>query len=62
MRVRPCQPESLRGQIVYIDLVGAADKDNARRRLLAGGDQAARKPLAEPDLPPLAAGADMAGT
>jgi hypothetical protein len=53
VRVEPCEPTGLLGQIVYIDLVGAADKDEARRRLLAGVDQARRKPATEPDLPPL---------
>lgn len=57
VRVAPCQPEGLLGQIVYIDLVGAVDKDTARQRLLAGVDLAARKPLDEPDLPPLVPGA-----
>lgn len=57
VRVADCQPEGLLGQIVYIDLVGAATKDAARQRLLAGIDLAARKPLTEPDLPPLVAGA-----
>jgi hypothetical protein len=57
VRVQPCQPEGLLGQIVYIDLVGLQDKDTARQRLLAGIDLAARKPLTEPDLPPLVAGA-----
>ncbi len=57
VRVKPCQPEGLLGQIVYVDLVGAADKTEARQRLLAGVDQAARKPLSEPDLPPLVPGA-----
>jgi len=62
VRVQPCQPEGLLGQIVYIDLVGAADKTEARRRLLAGVDQAARKPLAEPDLPPLVPGTAVSPT
>jgi len=57
VRVLPCQPEGLLGQVVYIDLVGAPSKDDARRRLLDGIGQAARKPLTEPDLPPLVAGA-----
>ncbi len=56
VRVQPCQPEGLLGQIVYIDLVGAADKDEARQRLLAGVDRAARQPRTEPDLPPLVPG------
>lgn len=56
VRVLPCHPEGLLGQIVYIDLVGT-DKDEARRRLLAGVDRAAARPLTEPGLPPLVAGA-----
>lgn len=57
VRVADCKPEGLLGQIVYVDLVGAANKDVARQRLLAGVDQAARRPLTEPDLPPLVPGA-----
>jgi hypothetical protein len=53
VRVRECQPSGLLGQIVYIDLVGAKTRDAARERLLAGVAAARRKPLAEPELPPL---------
>ena len=54
VRVKSCNPDGLLGQIVYIDLVGAQSKDEARQRLLAGVDQARRKPETEPDLPALA--------
>jgi hypothetical protein len=54
VRVKPCNPDGLLGQIVYIDLVGARTKDEARQRLLVGVDQARRKPETEPDLPALA--------
>lgn len=60
VRVAACQPEGLLGQIVYIDLVGIPDKNAARKKLLEGIDLAARKPLTEPDLPPLVAGAAVA--
>jgi len=53
VRVKDCNPAGLLGQIVYIDLVGATDKEDARRRLFAGVDQARRKPATEPYLPPL---------
>lgn len=53
VRVKSCNPDGLLGQIVYIDLVGAQTKDEARQRLLAGVDQARRKPATEPDLPAL---------
>lgn len=56
VRVKDCNPAGLLGQIVYIDLVGAASKDEARQRLLAGVDRARRKPATEPDLPPLEPG------
>ena len=54
VRVKSCNPDGLLGQIVYIDLVGAQSKDEARQRLLAGVDRARRKPETEPDLPALA--------
>ena len=54
VRVKPCNPDGLLGQIVYIDLVGAQNKDDARQRLLAGVDRARRKPETEPGLPALA--------
>lgn len=54
VRVKPCNPEGLLGQIVAINLVGAQTKDEARQRLLAGVDRARRKPETEPDLPALA--------
>ena len=57
VRVKDCNPAGLLGQIVYIDLVGAANKDEARQRLLAGVERARRKPATEPDLPPLEPGA-----
>lgn len=56
VRVKDCNPDGLLGQIVYIDLVGAADKNVARARLLAGVEQARRKPGTEPDLPALQPG------
>lgn len=54
VRVKSCNPDGLLGQIVYIDLMGAQTKDEARQRLLAGVDQARRKPETEPNLPALA--------
>lgn len=54
VRVKSCNPDGLLAQIVYIDLVGAQTKDDARHRLLAGVDRARRKPDTEPDLPALA--------
>ncbi len=59
VRVKDCNPDGLLGQIVYIDLVGAKSKDEARARLLAGVDQARRKPATEPDLPALQPGAQQ---
>lgn len=53
VRVRECQPSGLLAQIVYIDLVGAKTREEARARLLAGVAAARTKPLAEPELPPL---------
>jgi len=62
VRVKECNPAGLLGQIVYIDLVGAASKEEARQRLLAGVDQARRKPATEPDLPPLEPGTPQSPT
>jgi hypothetical protein len=51
VRVKPCKPEGLLAQVVYIDLVGIKTEDEMRQRLLAGVDQARRKPIAEPAAP-----------
>ncbi|MBL8328370.1 MAG: toll/interleukin-1 receptor domain-containing protein [Rubrivivax sp.] len=53
VRVRPCEPRGLLAQVVYVDLVGVSNKDEARRRLLDGVSQLRAKPLHEPDAPPL---------
>ena len=51
VRVKPCKPEGLLAQVVYVDLVGIKTENEMRRRLLAGVDQARRKPTAEPAVP-----------
>jgi hypothetical protein len=55
VRVKACEPRGLLALVVYVDLVGVASKDEARRRLLAGVSQLRAKPLQEPDAPPLQA-------
>lgn len=56
VRVKLCNPDGLLGQIVYIDLVDAANKVEARKRLLAGVEWAGRQHDREPDLPALTPG------
>ena len=56
VRVRECQPTGLLAQIVYIDLVGIKNRDEARERLLAGAAKGRVKPETEPDMPMLAPG------
>lgn len=56
VRVRDCQPTGLLAQIVYIDLVGIKNRDEARERLLTGAASARAKPDHEPDMPTPAPG------
>lgn len=56
VRVRECRPKGLLAQIVYIDLVGASSRDEARERLLDGVSHARAKPAQEPATPPLEPG------
>ena len=51
VRVRKCKPRGLLAQIVYIDLVGLKDREQARQKLLEGIDLARAKPDQEPDMP-----------
>lgn len=61
VRVRDCQPTGLLAQIVYIDLVGTKDRDEARQRLLAGAASGRVKPDQEPGMPELVPGRPAAG-
>jgi hypothetical protein len=49
IRVRPVELTGLLRPIVYIDLVGVTDKNEARNRLLEGVSDSRKKPRAEPD-------------
>lgn len=53
VRVRKCRPRGLLAQIVYIDLVGLKDREQARQVLLKGVVVARAKPDAEPGMPAL---------
>ncbi len=49
VRARPVELTGLLKAIVYIDLVGVTDKNEARNRLLEGIDNNRKKPKTEPD-------------
>lgn len=49
IRVRPVELTGLLLPMVYIDLVGATDIDEAKKRLLEGVSVNRKKPLTEPD-------------
>ena len=49
VRVRPVRLTGLLTPIVYVDLVGAADEAEARKRLLDGVSEGRKKPLTKPD-------------
>ena len=51
VRVRKCKPRGLLAQVVYIDLVGLKDREQAKQVLLKGAVFARAKPDAEPDMP-----------
>ncbi len=51
VRVKPCAPDSLLGTIVYEDLVGVEDADEARDKLLTAVLSQRRKPDTEPIFP-----------
>jgi hypothetical protein len=53
VRVRKCKPRGLLAQIVYIDLVGLKDREQAKQHLLKGIVLARAKPDAEPGMPAL---------
>jgi hypothetical protein len=53
VRVRDCQPGGLLAQIVYVDLVGLKNRDEALARLLSGVAEGRAKPLHDPGMPPL---------
>lgn len=55
VRVRDCQPTGLLAQIVYIDLLTAKDREEARRMLLDGLRRERAKPDSEPAMPALEA-------
>ncbi len=51
VRVRDCKPVGLLAQIVYVDLVGLPDREQAAKRLLAGATTGRAKPTTEPGMP-----------
>lgn len=53
VRVRECTPQGLLAQVVYIDLVGLASREEACARLLAGVATGRAKPAEEPGMPVL---------